>query len=69
MDIKRSYEKIQKWDGLATAKLEFQKAFNALETEVIKMKLNLNQELYIRFSTKQERTLILKKCNQLSGMK
>ena len=69
MDIKSSYEKLQKWDAQATAKLEFQKAFNALETEVINMKLNLNQELYKRFSTKKERTFILRKCNQLSGTK
>ena len=41
-------------------------ALNSLETEIINIKINLDEDIYKKFSTSKQRTIILQKCEEIS---
>ena len=41
-------------------------ALNSLETEIINIKINLDEDIYKKFSTSKQRTKILQKCEEIS---
>ena len=47
-------------------RLTISMTLNSLETEVINMKSNLDQVVYKKFSTSEERAKILQKCEEIS---
>lgn len=65
-ELKMSKEKIQIWDNMEAKRLTNSIALNSLETEIINIKINLDEEIYKKFSTSKQRTIILQKCEEIS---
>ena len=64
--LEKSRKKIKNWDDKDNLKSDTAKALNNLESEVINMKMDLDQPTYIKFSSIEERSRIIKKCNEVS---
>ena len=64
--LEQSKKKITKWDVKDALKSDTAKALNNLESDVINMKMNLDQPNYMKFSSVQERSRIIKKCEEVS---
>ena len=65
-ELKLSKEKIKNWDKMEADRLTTSMALNSLETEVINIKSNLGEDVYKKFSTSEQRTKILQKCEEIS---
>ena len=65
-ELKMSKEKIKLWEKREMDRLTISMTLNSLETEVINMKSNLDQVVYKKFSTSEERAKILQKCEEIS---
>ena len=65
-ELKMSKEKIKLWEKREMDRLTISMTLNSLETEVINMKSNLDQVVYKKFSTSEERANILQKCEEIS---